>query len=254
MWSSSPTRTRNSSFPKATGVVPPVYRQPTVWQRLADAFWTSRGLLAGVLAAVLGLAVLRHFALQGGRKGADAGPVAATGLRRPVPRAVAWTLRVVLYGVALVIALPLLLITLGWWSREASDVCDSLASACLDPATGLLKPQLPVRESGPPRIPCRYVGSWTSRQGGRISRILLKDDGTYDMAPNEAGMGSPTGYTGYWAVQGQYMVWRHNAGVTGPDVNKIIEPSPAGFTLVETSGKHTRYELIQQAQSTRCTP
>jgi hypothetical protein len=86
-----------------------------------------------------------------------------------------------------------------------------------------------------------------------MHRITLKDDGTYAMEPNEYLGGR--GYTGFWAVQNNNMVWRHNTGDSGePDINPILPESDTRFVLVETSGKHTQYELIRAIKSKRCAP
>ena len=85
-------------------------------------------------------------------------------------------------------------------------------------------------------------------------RITLKDDGTYLMVAGESRV-TRERYTGFWAVQGENMVWRHNvAQAQALDVNRILPESDTRFTLVEENGSHTLFERIQAAKSSRCTP
>ncbi len=65
-----------------------------------------------------------------------------------------------------------------------------------------------------PRIPCRYVGVWSSVQPGRVHRITLQDDGRYAMAPSADG--SDRGYTSTWAIEGGNMVWHHDQAPAVP--------------------------------------
>lgn len=103
--------------------------------------------------------------------------------------------------------------------------------------------------------PCHMVGVWSSRQGDRMMRIELKDDGTYVMDPSHTGAGRPGGYTGRWAVQGTRMVWQHDQGGSeDPDVNPILPESDTRFKLVEGNGRHTQYELIRAVPSAHCKP
>ena len=179
-------------------------------------------------------------------------------LTRRLPSPFAWITRIVIYGALALFCVATVRPFLHFRQQQAERACDERASQCVDPDSGLMR-SLPALEAGPghpkPTIPCRYVGVWSSRNGGLMFRVTLKDDGSFVEAPNAAGYGNPAGYTGYWMVQGDYLVWRDNARPSlGPDVNRILEPSDGAFALVEGNGSHTRFERIQPVPSNRCTP
>ncbi len=102
--------------------------------------------------------------------------------------------------------------------------------------------------------PCKMVGVWSSRQGGQMRRIELKDDGTYAMEDSLLGIDRPGGFTGRWAVRGTKMVWQHDQGGGGLDVNAILPESDTRFTLIEGNGSRTVYELIRAVTSQHCKP
>jgi hypothetical protein len=169
-------------------------------------------------------------------------------LTRTLPKPFAWGTRIVVYGIAGAVLLILLVPYLRFKAATTADACEENAAACIDRSTGILK-------GAGSKLPCAYIGDWSSRRkGGPMFRITLKDDGTYLMVAGDSRV-SGERYTGFWAVQGENMVWRHNvAQAQALDVNRILPESDSRFALVEENGTHTQFERIQAVQSTRCTP
>jgi Galactose oxidase, central domain len=153
----------------------------------------------------------------------------------------AWVLRTLVYGAAL-----LWLVPAAWSYFRFSAHRDEL-DCRYDPSCA----SDTFAESG--TIPCRLVGVWSSRRGQVMRRIELKDDGTYVMAPSESGVDPRGGYEGRWKVEGQSIVWLHK-GVGDRDVNPMKVDGPGRFTLVETNGANTKFELIRAVASDRCNP
>ncbi|MEJ2620367.1 MAG: kelch repeat-containing protein [Candidatus Thiodiazotropha sp.] len=127
------------------------------------------------------------------------------------------------------------------------QACWEDPKACIDQQTGLL-----VNRKGESKIPCYLVGDWTLRQKRNQYRIRFKDDGTYVMTNSFSGNGKRGGYHGYWAVQGNYLVWRHFSGGHEFDINKIVPQDDQTFKVVEMNGSETVYELIKLHESTIC--
>ncbi|MGP1665358.1 MAG: hypothetical protein ACTS5I_05485, partial [Rhodanobacter sp.] len=206
-------------------------------ERALHALKDNWALLLACIGPVLGYLVLHR-----------------TGFRR-VQIGPSWAVRLLVYGLCLIFVVPAI------WSYSLFSLamlgraCDEDPKACLDPNTGILKAQRSRGAAGGrSSIPCRMVGVWSSRQGGLMHRVELKDDGTYAMEPNEFGVGNRNGYTGHWAVQGQNMVWRHNQGSGGLDENPILAESDTRFTLIDGNGRRTKFELIRPVPSKRCDP
>ncbi|MEJ2402875.1 MAG: kelch repeat-containing protein [Candidatus Thiodiazotropha sp.] len=133
-------------------------------------------------------------------------------------------------------------------NRFNEQNCQYDPKACLDSQTGLL-----VNLKGESRIPCHMVGDWTLRQKKRIYRIRFKDDGSYIMTNSFSGSGKRSGYRGYWAVQDNYLVWRHYSGPDRFDINEIIPVNDQRFKVIEMNGTQTVYDLINLKKSTKCT-
>lgn len=177
-----------------------------------------------------------------------------------LPWAFSSIIRVVIYGVVAAIALSILLPFLQFTQAINEEMCAADPAECLDKKTGILKSVPALEKADPkgsalPKVPCQYVGVWSSRgMKNLMFRITLKDDGTYIMDPNQI-TGSPTGYKGYWAVQGNNMIWRHIDSATQEiDINPIIPESATRFTLVEKNESLTKYELIRPIKSNTCSP
>jgi hypothetical protein len=198
-----------------------------------------------------------------------------------------WIIRILLYGTALVIAWPLLNTVIFFKQLEAiEESCVAKASSCLDPKTGILKalPVLvevteescammkatrcidpktvilkpvfvPIQEKAAEktRIPCRYVGTWSTMKRGSSYSIVLDESGRYDVTLNQGrDPGSPVDQ-GYWAVQGKSMLWRTARNIpTEIDVNPIIAESETEFELLEMNGNRTRFELVVRGTAQNC--
>lgn len=218
----------------SVGTLEPVQARRSHWaERVLQALKNNWALLLACIGPVLGYLVLRGA----GIKRLQIGP--------------SWVLRTLVYGLCAVFVVPAIWSHVVFSRAMSHRACEEDPKACLDPKSGILKQRV---GSGRGYIPCRMVGVWSSRQGGLMHRVELKDDGTYAMEPNEFGAGNRNGYTGHWAVQGQNMVWRHSQGGGGLDENPILFESDTRFTLIEGNGRRTNFELIRAAPSKRCDP
>jgi hypothetical protein len=218
--------------------------------RVLGAASEHRWIILAVLTPFMIYVLLRRVILPPLRRAsARALPEKATAtLTRTLPKPFAWGTRVVVYGIAGVIFLILLVPYLRFKAATTPNACEEDAAACIDRRTGILK-------GAGSKLPCAYIGDWSSRRkGSPMFRITLKDDGTYLMVAGESQVNRER-YTGFWAVQGENMVWRHNlAQPQALDVNRILPESDSRFALVEENGSHTQFERIQAVQSNRCTP
>lgn len=235
--------------------LPPRSRASLLWEYLKANPWPLRAvlgvLLLYVLLRYLVLPLIRHTA----RRSIPHRHMAT--LTRELPRPYAWGTRIVIYGLLALVFVPALKGFVHFHHERSAEACKHNASACLDPHTGILQSIPALEHASPdhpqPEIPCRFVGLWTSREGALAFRITLKDDGTYSVQPNAAGIGDPGGYTGYWMVQGNKVVWRDRARPElGPDINPILSESEGHFILMEQDGRHTQFELIKRVVSDRC--
>lgn len=234
------------------------------WAQLKGWAWEARWIALALVIPLLTYVLLRTVILPLLRK--TSLRIASRVLpknkielfQKDLPRPFAWASRAVLYGLLVVVAGPMLLYYVQFKRITDAQACAESPELCRDKKTGALQSVAALEKtetgaSAKPAIPCRYVGVWSSRQGQNMHRITLKDDGTYAMDANEYRGGH--GYTGFWMVQNNHMVWRHKGGDTGePDINPILPESDTRFKLVEMNGKHTQYELIRAIESKRCTP
>jgi len=215
--------------------------------RLQDAVESYGGPVLGALAAI-GAALLVWRLRKRWRK--DRPPTPPRG-----SRSFRLTLRVILYAVAAAIAVALISQILRMREHTRRTDCAESPAACVDGKTGLLS----AESSGggeATRIPCRFVGVWTSVGPKFALRVTLQDDGGYLATGNTAGAaGGNKTYNGFWAVQGNTMVWRHAQGNTGEaDKNPIVEESDGAFTLIEGSGQKTRFQRLEAKNSSGCVP
>lgn len=119
-------------------------------------------------------------------------------------------------------------------------------------AGGVPASPLPAYPHGP-WIPCSYVGTWSSIRPEKVYRIVLDDGGRYRMAENSSGAAAADVDHGYWAVQGDHMIWRSEKRVAMEiDANPIAVGSETSFELVEKDGSRTRFELISAGEARRC--
>lgn len=236
-------------------------------ERLHNQVWQYRWLLLALLAPVVIYGLLKRLILPWGRKlfvrfmNLDrAAPLAHGFAKAGAPsRSFRLSLRVILYGTALVISLPLLGNILFFNRMERAEEYATNPAAFLNPSSGILKP-IPAlaeksRDAKEAKIPCRFVGVWSAIRGASVHRITLKGDGRYEMAADEYSSDRNSRYTGYWAVQGNNMIWRHEQlNTTQPDINPILPESESAFTLIEENGRRTRYERIKPIVSSACSP
>jgi len=234
------------------------------WAVIKDGVRNSQGILLAMAGTLLVLELLRRTVV-GRVQRAAAAPENVAGSRKPkglahkeVPRSITWSLRIVLWGVAITLALPLLFGSVQMVQLEALQACAAQPITCLSSKTGILPrvasaPNSPAGES--PTVPCRFVGVWSSRQGAKMYRVSLFENGTYFMDMNPVYNTSTQPLRGYWAVQGSNMIWRHTVGNTGePDVNPITPGVNGSFTLLEMNGSRTLYEPIAPLPKSTCKP
>lgn len=226
--------------------------------RIANYKW----LLLAVLGPALAYALLRRLLLPRLRAlfTRPRGPWSApSDPPRQWSAGFRWTIRIVLYGCAAIIGLPMALNAWMLHRADSTESCNYHPARCLDQKSGLLPPVSSLETDEPDskrtRIPCRYVGIWSSIRPGLITRMTLSDDGHYKTTPLPGGMDGGRTYTGYWAVQGHTMLWRHDqAPGAGLDVNPIDGDGDGKFVLIEENGQRTRFELIEKIPSTQCVP
>lgn len=230
--------------------------------RLVDSVARYRWIMLAIVGALAGYALLRYALLPLLKRVWQAMP-AKNGKRAAAPKPSAgfrWAVRAILYVVAAAIGLPLLITALGLHQLTQADACAAQASACLDPQTGRIKRVATLQTgqadgSDSTRLPCRYIGVWSSIRPGAVRRITLLDDGRYTLAAEASAAGDPHGGTGYWAVQGRNMLWLpESGGSVGLDINPIVDEAEARFTLIEANGSQTRFELIERVPSQQCVP
>lgn len=223
--------------------------------RLANFADTNRWVALALIGPLLLYVVIRRWAVPifQRQNGKGAQP-------RDFSKPFRWSIRFIVYGVAIIICVSLLSNIMRAKRMEAAHECDNQPKNCLDAKTGILKP-VPgsngetSENSQETSIPCRFVGVWSSIRPGFVLRIKLRDNGQYIAAPNESGVGDRQGYTGFWAVQGNKMIWRHQQGNTSDaDVNSIVNESDSTFTLIEMNGQRTRFEMIEATKSHICMP
>lgn len=237
-----------SAASATTASIAPV-ASPSMRERLLKYRW----LILAVVGPMALYVLLRFLILPLVRRGiARTVPEIATRELDPNgPKKAAWAMRIFVYGTLLVIVLPMLPPLVVFLQEQAAEEC--AMTACLNPENGLLEgmPSL-VTAGARPAVPCQYVGLWKSTgQDRRSLRIILKDDGTYTTQPD--GGYSANVYTGYWMVQGDKMVWRHNQGpYRDLDINQILPQDETHFELIEQNGWHTRFNLIEKMSSKTC--
>jgi len=180
------------------------------------------------------------------------------GREQPAPRLGNRSRRVIGYGLAALIIVPMLGNVLSSRRMEKGDTCLDDVAACVDARTGILAAvDLPAgSRNAPPAIPCRFVGIWQSSQlQSRRMHIRLTDDGRYQAEQNTDGVRPIEVDRGYWMVQGDAMVWRtlRSPGMD-PDVNPIIEESETGFVLRERNGSLSRFQRLEALPPGKCSP
>lgn len=246
----------------AAPLLPPTKGQPGLLARLAQDLWSARESLLWLVMVLVGLwlvARLRTWLrtrLQ--RKQVDpAGP--SPDAEEPTDSTPArvgrLVVRVLVYGTLLVLATPNVLAYLGLQLSDMNDQCHTRPTACLNPSTGLLARQwgVPGRSKfSSPRIPCAFVGEWSTTLKAREFSVAMQADGTYQMKsptktiPDDAG---------HWAVQGKHILWRSTTHpVAEIDMNYIVSNDGSHFELIEMDGVHTHFERRAELSRQRCQP
>ncbi|TAK89907.1 MAG: hypothetical protein EPO06_10875 [Burkholderiaceae bacterium] len=147
-----------------------------------------------------------------------------------MPRNFVIGMRTLFYGIAVLIALALLL-----------------------PRTSFFRPSEASRTNAATASPCRFIGVWTSTRSGAQYQITLTDDGRYATDPIADGSGSARIHTGTWEIQGDKMIWHHDL-VKGEvaDINPIRQESDGAFTLIEENGESSRFMRQKKIDSATC--
>ncbi|MCE2948457.1 MAG: kelch repeat-containing protein [bacterium] len=241
-------------------------QSPGGWERLS-AWWPRQPLwvAAALLLPLLAYLLIRRVVIPRVRVAARKTlPEKTTGLLgRRLPTWVAVLVRVVIYvPVGLLVAVwgaQILLVSRFEQARDESDLCRTDPRACVDRRTGLIASVPELEATGPtrtpPQIPCRFVGVWSTVQGGMMFRITLMDDGRFRKDRNVT---EPSGYghsEGFWMVQSGHFVWRYpRAPQEPPVVNRLASETATSFALLEQDGQVSKFELLDRRQSSRCVP
>lgn len=238
--------------PPAAAPLPPP-GQPGRLSRLAQDLWAVRNFLGGLFAILLAIGVLAYW-----RRKRDQEALADKRSDEAVAsssRGKGRLLRVLIYSVFLLIAVPKAITYWRLQSGSMDDECRLHASACLDAETGLLAGQVSTLERSAlarPRIPCAFVGSWVSRRESSEYHIDLTADGRYRMPPSDR---ASRGDEGYWAVQGKYMLWRSiTHQVAEMDINRIVSNDGRHFELIEMTGLHSHFDRQADLPAGNCEP
>lgn len=214
--------------------------------------------VAIVGAALLLMAWLRRRSAQAAHRDMGGGVKApATGWRRRLGLRITLPMRVVLYGGLAYLLLSHVLALRHLDDQNEKEACLSDAVRCVDARTGRIAsvPRLAaMRNSTPPELPCRFIGSWQTVQRGSVWKITLDDQGRAMLdTPVAATLPATSGKSSYWMVQSGHFVWRHPQGVGGElDINRILGEDERGFVLEEMDGRHTRFDRLDAHPSTRC--
>ena len=248
------------AIPATPNTLPPVAAPTSLWQGLQfmQLGWQPGAALA---AAALLLALASYLFLIRRRSATHSvrhvSPKAIARRKPTPPTLMTRVTPLLVYGALLVVAIYLVR---GVWEkhqRDALGACKENTSACVDQRTGLMEgvPGLDAfgADKTPPQIPCRFVGSWSTVQQGAMFRITLLDDGRFHMDDNAIGLRSTTDNDGFWMVQSGHFVWRYpNSMAEKPDVNRLLAEDDKGFDLQESSGRRSRFNLIERKESKRC--
>lgn len=247
--------------PQAPAPPPPLPQQqgqPGLLARFAQDLWSAREnmvLLAMVLGGVWLLAQLRRRTDPVHPSSSPSSPPTEAPTYSLPARAGRLVVRVLVYGTLLVLAAPHVMAYIGLQLTDMGDQCQTRATDCLNPNTGLLARQwgVPGRSKfSAPRIPCGFVGEWSTTLKSHAFSVAMQADGTYQMKspvktiPDDAG---------YWAVQGKHILWRSTTHkVAEIDINQIVSNDGSHFELIEMDGVHTHFDRRAELPRQRCQP
>lgn len=190
-----------------------------------------------------------------------------------LPRPFAWGARIVMYSIAFVVAIPLLTTYRAFSLVNHADEClaelprrsSSDASplnrtrqfgACLYKKSGFIESVF--MESSLKHIlalpspTCRYVGVWKGTRNGTSYRHILKDNSEFLSEPMDEASDNQGSYTGNWGEHDGSLIWMTDENLWPPDVNKIVDETSTGFTLIERNGQRTQFALLQRLDSNVC--
>jgi WD40 repeat protein len=104
-----------------------------------------------------------------------------------------------------------------------------------------------------PSVPCRYVGTWSSKRTGSEYKVTLTDDSRYIAEPVHDNSASARTVSGLWGAHDDSMVWFEDQRSAWPiDVNTILPESRGRFSLIDVNGERTDFELIDAIKSNTC--
>lgn len=182
--------------------------------------------------------------------------------------------RVLLYGVGLVVMLPLLRTGNVFRDLEGIDSCERQArykgieqsglhygqryALCMFLNSGYLasRSREPVLRHlmALPATNCARVGVWKSSRKRLVYRVTLHADGRFQGEPLSDNSGRAEAGGGWWGEHEGAFVWVHDSGIVWPpDVNPIVEDSGRAFTLREVNGEKSEFVLQEQLDET-CPP
>jgi hypothetical protein len=195
----------------------------------------------------------------------------ASALTKPIggslPSFAAFSLvRVIVYGLALIIAVPMLWNYMNFRSAGITEKCEASPASsdsklprsqqiagCINKDSGFFGRLFSSAKSPSATFPCRYIGIWSSSRNGVASRVTLQANGQYIFEENSMLKVSRPPVLGHWEIQGDNMVWHHKNREDHPDINKILKQTESSFTLVEENGGNTEFELIKSLKPEGCT-
>jgi hypothetical protein len=182
-----------------------------------------------------------------------------------------WIIRIVIYGIAAIIIIPLIFFILGSRLEKNLSACDSeiyvgfskkepglkkvkLMASCLEKNNSFLENWLqstPINAiKALPNAPCQYVGVWISTQANCRYKFTLKDNGEYD-AEHQACNISSDDSSGSWGVHENKMLWfDHENFRWPPDINVIEAEDKNSFSIVEMNGSLTRFVRAEEPYHT----
>lgn len=243
---------RNAANPPAAVQTPLEKPRQAGWvKRLSQALYESRHFLAVLALGLLALFITRRVWKRYREKTPNSG-VLPPAIR--MSRVISWTVRIVLYGALLAWGLPTLLAYVHLTGQDMSDECRATPGACLDDKTKLLDRQWSVPDRSKfakPRIPCAFVGVWSTQLRAVKINIDLNENGTYRSEGN-SNRGIPPD-AGHWAIQGKHMLWRSTVQRSSDmDINRIVSNDGKHLELIEANGIHSHFDRVDDLPMLKC--
>lgn len=187
----------------------------------------------------------------------------AAKLKKSLPRPVSWAVRLVIWGIAAVIAFALLR---GYGTLRLAAHLEACLKqpappstltliqaqhlgACLEARSGLLERALLESTNRAlkalPNSPPQFIGDWIAARGPMEYKVELRGDGRFTAEPLRNAPPGAQNVTGHWGVDGDRMIWLYDEGhFWPPQINPIKNTLDESFTLVEVDGSTTRYKKL----------